>query len=71
MAKEKLEKREKRVKSNFATVGVYLDKDSKEYLEELYDKYPTIPRSRFFKEFIKEYKAKYGTDIPLEKFIGK
>ena len=65
------EKKERKPKSDYPTVGVYISRDNVEYLEELNEKYPQIPRSRFFREFINCFKEKYGLDIPLDKFIGK
>jgi tRNA A37 N6-isopentenylltransferase MiaA len=65
------EKKERKPKSDYPTVGIYISKDNVEYLEELSKKYPQIPRSRFFREFINCFKEKYGLDIPLDRFIGK
>jgi len=65
------EKKERKPKSDYPTIGIYISKDNVEYLENLTKKYPQIPKSRFFREFINCFKEKYGLDIPLEKFIGK
>jgi len=65
------EKKERKDKKEYPTVGVYISQDNKGYLEELYAKYPTIPRSRFFREFINLYKKTYGLDIPLDDFLGR